>query len=176
MDSDPYVRYAVRVQARLFAVELPLSVDCVICQLSESGAAQVTLDSQNAFTSRSAKAGAYSNATCDGGNPTASSAFASPRTATLKLGARWWNARAWRDRPAWPTTALTQISALRKNTMYTTRGGDSLVAIRTLPPFLGPPGFLAPKVSPGGPPSRRLITRGGLSSSLFELTHCQARR
>ena len=42
MDSDPYVRYAVRVQARLFAVELPLSVDCVICNLSESGA-QVAL-------------------------------------------------------------------------------------------------------------------------------------
>ena len=38
MDSDPYVRYAVRVQARLFAVELPVSVDCVICNLSESGA------------------------------------------------------------------------------------------------------------------------------------------
>ena len=42
MDSDPYVRYPVRVQARLFAVELPLSVDCVICNLSESGA-QVAL-------------------------------------------------------------------------------------------------------------------------------------
>ena len=38
MGSDPYVRYAVRVQARLFAVELPVPVDCLISNLSETGA------------------------------------------------------------------------------------------------------------------------------------------
>ena len=31
MDSDPYDRFAVRVHARLFAVDLPGPIDCVIC-------------------------------------------------------------------------------------------------------------------------------------------------
>jgi hypothetical protein len=38
MDYDPYVRYAVRVNAKLFAVELRVPIDCIICNLSEGGA------------------------------------------------------------------------------------------------------------------------------------------
>jgi len=38
MDYDPYVRYAVRVHAKLFAVDLRVPLDCIICNLSEGGA------------------------------------------------------------------------------------------------------------------------------------------
>jgi len=38
MDYDPYVRSAVRVNAKLFAVELRVPIDCIICNLSEGGA------------------------------------------------------------------------------------------------------------------------------------------
>jgi N-glycosylase/DNA lyase len=43
MDADPYVRFAVRMQARLFALDLPVPIDCVICNLSEHGA-QLTVE------------------------------------------------------------------------------------------------------------------------------------
>ena len=43
MDSDPYDRFAVRVHARLFAVDLPGPIDCVICNQSENGA-QLTVE------------------------------------------------------------------------------------------------------------------------------------